>query len=106
MEAQSKLGAYLTQVEQLRICLKELKILEKVSPMDKVRSTLNKLLTTQEHERKEMEEQMAEEARHLHNFQASYQSWLMIPMNLRSSPRMHSKSLPRYCQGASIDTSQ
>jgi len=34
---------------------------------------LNNLLTAQEHERKEMEEQMAEEARHLHNFQASYQ---------------------------------
>ena len=34
---------------------------------------LNKLLTAQEHERKEMEEQMAEEAHHLLNFQASYQ---------------------------------
>jgi len=34
---------------------------------------LNKLLTAQECERKEMKEQMAQEARHLHDFQASYQ---------------------------------
>ena len=34
---------------------------------------LGKLLAAQAHERKEMEEQMAEEARHLHNFQADYQ---------------------------------
>ena len=34
---------------------------------------LNKLLTAQKHEKKEMIEQMAEETRHLHNFQASYQ---------------------------------
>ena len=34
---------------------------------------LNKLLTAQECERKEMEEQMAEEARHFNEFQASYQ---------------------------------
>ena len=42
--------------------------------MDEARSMLNKLLTTQEHERKEMEEQIAGETRHLHNFQASYDS--------------------------------
>jgi len=59
---------YLTLVEQLGICLKELRTLEKASPMDEAQSTLNKLLTTQEHERKEIEKQMAEEARHLHNF--------------------------------------
>jgi len=64
--------AYLTLVEQLRICLKELRTLEKVSPMDEARLTLYKLLTTQEHGRREMEEQMVEEARHLHNFQAIY----------------------------------
>ena len=63
---------YLMLVEHLGICLKELRTLEKASPMDEARSTLNKLLTTQEHERKEIEEQMAEEACHLHNFQASY----------------------------------
>jgi len=65
--------AYLMLVEQLGICLRELRTLEKASPMDEARSMLNKLLTAQEHERKEMEEQMTEEARHLHNFQASYQ---------------------------------
>ena len=41
--------------------------------MDETRLTLSKLLAAQEHERKEMEEQMAEEARQLHNFQADYQ---------------------------------
>ena len=44
--------------------------------MDKARSILSKLLAAQEHDRKEMEEQMAEEARHLHHFQADYQ-WLV-----------------------------
>ena len=42
--------AYLTLVEQLRICLKELRILKKVSPVDEARLMLNKLLTTQEYE--------------------------------------------------------
>ena len=60
-------------VEQLRICLRKLKTLEKASSMDEARSTLSKLLAAQEHEKKEIEEQMAEEARHLHNFQADYQ---------------------------------
>ena len=41
--------------------------------MDEARSILNKLLIAQEHERKETREQMTKEARHLHNFQASYQ---------------------------------
>jgi len=53
--------------------LKEQKTLEKASPVNEARSILNKLLCAQEYERKEMEEQMAKEARHLHNFQASYQ---------------------------------
>jgi len=47
-------------VEQMGICLKELRTLEKASSMDEARSMLNKLLTTQEHERKEIEEKMAE----------------------------------------------
>ena len=64
--------AYLALVEQLGICLKELRTLEKASPMDEVQSMLKMLLTTQEHERKEIKEQMAEEARPLHDFQASY----------------------------------
>ena len=41
--------------------------------MDEARLTLGKLLAAQEYERKEMEEQITEEARHLHNFQADYQ---------------------------------
>jgi len=53
--------AYLMLVEQLRICLRELKTLEKASSMDEARSTLSKLLTAQEHKPKEMEEQMTEE---------------------------------------------
>jgi len=80
--------AYLMLVEQLGICLKELKTLEKASLVDKTRLMLNNLLTAQECERKKMEEQMAEEARHLNNFQASYQDWLMTLKNRRSSPRI------------------
>jgi len=38
--------------EQLEICLRELKTLEKASSMDEARSTLSKLLAAQEHERK------------------------------------------------------
>ena len=41
--------------------------------MDEARLTLSKVLAAQEHERNEMEEQMAEEARYLHYFQADYQ---------------------------------
>jgi len=48
--------AYLTLVEQLEICLRELRTLEKASPMDEARLTLSKLLTAQGHERKEMGE--------------------------------------------------
>ena len=53
--------------------MKELRTLEKASPVDVARLMLNNLFTAQECERKEMEEQMAEEARHLNVFQASYQ---------------------------------
>ena len=41
--------------------------------MDEARSTLSKLLAAQEHERKKIEEQIAEEARPLQHFQADYQ---------------------------------
>ena len=44
--------------------------------MDEARSTLSKLLDAQEHERKEIEEQMAEEACHIQHFQADYQRWV------------------------------
>ena len=48
--------AYLTLVEQLGICLKEIRTLEKDNPVDEAQSMLDKLLTAQEHKRKEMEE--------------------------------------------------
>jgi len=62
--------AYLALVEQLGICLKELRVLENANAVNEARLMLNKLLAAQECERKEIEEQMAEEARH---FTASYQ---------------------------------
>ena len=52
-------------VEQLESHLRELKSLENAGSVDKARTTLSKLLASQEHERKEMEEQIAEETRHL-----------------------------------------
>jgi len=72
-ESSEQVRAYLTLVEQLGIYLKELRTLEKASLVDEARLMLHKLLTAQECERKEMEEKMAEEARHLSDFQASYQ---------------------------------
>ena len=47
--------------------------MEKASPVDELWLILNKLLNAQECEWKEMEEQMAEEARHFNDFQARYQ---------------------------------
>jgi len=52
-------------VEQLGSHLKELKTLENAGSIDEAQTILSKLLAAQEHERKEMEEQIAEEARHL-----------------------------------------
>jgi len=60
--------AYLTLVEQLGICLKKLRTLEKANPLDEARLMLNKRLAAQECEQKKMEEQMAEEAHHLNDF--------------------------------------
>ena len=60
-------------VEQLGSHLKELKTLENANSMDEAHSTLSKLLASQEHEKKEMEEQIAEEARHHQHFQADHQ---------------------------------
>ena len=68
----SQVSACLMLVEQMGSHLKELKTLENAGSMDEARSTLSKLLAAQEHERKEIEEQMAEEARHLQHFQAYY----------------------------------
>ena len=48
--------ANLTLVEQLGICLKELRTLESANLVDEAWLMLNKLLTAQEHEQKEIEE--------------------------------------------------
>ena len=45
-----------TLIEQLGICLKELRTLEKANLVDEARLMLNMLLAAQECERKEMEE--------------------------------------------------
>ena len=60
-------------VEQLGSHLKDLKTLENAGSMDEARSVLSKLLAAQEYERKEIEEQIAEEAHHLQRFQADHQ---------------------------------
>jgi len=65
--------AYLMLVEQLGIYLRELKTLEKASPMDEARLMLGKLIAAQEYERKKIEEQIAEEDCHLQHFQVDYQ---------------------------------
>ena len=80
-ESSEQVRAYLTLVEQLGICLRELRTLEKGSLMDEAQSML-----------KEMEEQMAEEARHLQTSKPATKNWSTIPGNSRSSPRMWSKS--------------
>ena len=64
-ESPSQARAYLMLVEQLGSHLKELKTLKNAGSEEEARITLNKLLADQEHERKEMEEQIANEARHL-----------------------------------------
>jgi len=65
--------ACLLLVEQLGNDLKELKSLEDAGSFHKAQETLTRLLAAQEQERKEMEEQIAEEARHLPHFQADHQ---------------------------------
>ena len=63
-------------VEQLGSHLRELKSLENAGSVNEARTTLSKLLAAQEHERKEMEEQIAEETRHLQCSQANHQRLL------------------------------
>ena len=84
--------AYLTLVEQLGIYLKELRTLDKASPMDEARSMLNKLLTAQEHERKEMEEHMLKRPVIFITSKPATKDWSTILGNPRSLPRMQSKS--------------
>ena len=61
----SQARACLMLVEQLGSDLKELKSLEDAGSVHEARATLTRLLATQEQERKEMEEQIAEETHHL-----------------------------------------
>jgi len=61
----SQARACLMLVEQLGSYLKKLKSLENAGSVDEARTTLDKLLAAQDHERKEMEEQISEETRHL-----------------------------------------
>jgi len=58
----------MTLVEQLGICLKELRTIKKTNPVDEAWLMLNKHLAAQECDQKEMEEQMAKEAHHLNEF--------------------------------------
>ena len=69
----SQARAFLMLVEQLGSDLKELKSLKDAGSVHEARETLNRLLAAQEQERKEMEEQIAEEIRHLQHFQADHQ---------------------------------
>ena len=65
--------AHLALAEQLEMCLKKLRTLENADMVNEARLMLNKLLAAQESERKEIEEQMAEEAHHFDKIMASYQ---------------------------------
>ena len=65
--------ACLLLVEQLGHDLKELRSLEDAGSFHEAQETLTRLLAAQEQERKEMEEQIAEETRHLQHFQADHQ---------------------------------
>jgi len=53
--------------------LKELRTLENANLVDEAWLILNKLLAAQEREQKEIEDQMAEKARHFNEFEAGYQ---------------------------------
>ena len=55
-ESSDQAKAYPTLVEQLGICLKELRTLESANPVDEDWLMLNKLLAAQERERKVIEE--------------------------------------------------
>jgi len=61
-------------VEQLRMYSKKLKTLENVSPIDTTKQVLSDLHTAQECERKKIEEQIAEQTRHLDDFNSNYQT--------------------------------
>ena len=59
-------------VEQLRMYSKDLRHLKSANPISKAQQVLNSLRTTQEQERKEVKEQIAEEAYYLDDSKVSY----------------------------------
>ena len=65
---------YQMLVEHLGTYLKDLRNLESTNPVDNAQVVLNNLRAIQEHERKEVEEQIAEHACHLNDFKVSYQN--------------------------------
>ena len=81
-------------VEQLGSHLKELKSLENAGSMDEAWSILSKLLAAQEHEPKEIEEQMAEEAPISSTSKPITKDWLAIQRNPKSSSKVQSKLSP------------
>ena len=89
--------------------MKELRTLEKASPVNETRLMLNKLLATQECEQKEMEEQMAEETCHLNDFQGSYQRLVddsrEYEVIIKSAGQVIAKCSGSYRPGANLDPS-
>ena len=81
---------YLMLVEQMEICLKELRTWEKTNPVDEARLMLNKLLAAPECERKEME-QMLRRPVTSKTSRLAIKDWLVTLENLRSSPRTQCK---------------
>ena len=81
-------------VEQLGSRLKELKTLENASSMDEARLTLGKLLAAQEHEQKDMEEQMLKKPAISSTSMPTIKDWLAIQRNLKSSSKVQSKLSP------------
>jgi len=65
---------YQMLVEQLGMYLKDLKNLESTNPVEEAHRVLSNLRTSQEHEQKEVEEQIVEQARHLDDSGANYQN--------------------------------
>ena len=97
--------AYLMLVERLGICLRELRTLEKISPMDEARFSLPfKNMRGKRWRRKWLKRPFI-----FITFKPATKDWSTILGNSRSLPRMWSKPLlllRRYCQGASLDSSQ
>ena len=66
--------AHQVLVEQLRMYSRDMSNLESANPFTNTQQVLDSLHANQERERKEVEEQIAEEVRHLDDSKASYQN--------------------------------